>query len=57
MKTDVHFDNLNFAIAGFVAAAMDMDARIFSEKPASRNIYLPILALIQALLTAPLSIE
>jgi hypothetical protein len=29
---------LNFAIIGFVAAAMDLDTRIFAEKPASRSI-------------------
>jgi hypothetical protein len=30
---------LNFAIAGIDAAAMDLDTRIFVEKPASRRIY------------------
>jgi hypothetical protein len=48
---------LNFAIAGFDAAAMDLETRILTEKPASRSIYLRIFTLIQALLTAPRSIE
>jgi hypothetical protein len=53
----VRFDTLNFVIARFVAAAMDLDVRVFSEKLASMSIYLPIFALIQALLTAPRLIE
>jgi hypothetical protein len=57
METEVRSDTLNFAIAGLGAAAMDLDMRILAEKPASRSIYLRILTLIQALLTAPRSIE
>jgi hypothetical protein len=38
MKTEVLSDALNFAIARFVAAAMDLDTRVFAEKPASRSI-------------------
>jgi hypothetical protein len=48
---------LNFAIAGIDAAAMDLNMRIFVEKPASRSIYPRIFTLIQALLTTPRSIE
>jgi hypothetical protein len=57
MQTEVRSDTLNFTKAGFVAAAMNMNTRIFSEKPASRSIYLRIFTLIQALLTAPRLIE
>jgi hypothetical protein len=57
MGTEVCPDTLNFDIAGFDAAAMDLDTRIFAEKPASRSIYLQIFTLIQALLTAANSIE
>jgi hypothetical protein len=57
MGTDVRSDALNFTIAGFDAAIMDLDTRIFTEKPASRSIYLRIFTLIQALLTVPHSIE
>jgi hypothetical protein len=57
MGTDVRSDGLNFAIAGFDATAMDLDTRIFAEKPVSIIIYLRIFTLIQALLTAPRSIE
>jgi hypothetical protein len=52
MQAEVRSDTLNFAIAEFVAAAMNMNTRIFSENPASRSIYLPIFILIQTLLTA-----
>jgi hypothetical protein len=57
METEVRYDTLNFVIARFVAAAMDLDTRIFAEKPASISIYLQIFTLIQALLTAPRLIE
>jgi hypothetical protein len=57
MGTGVRSDVLNFTIAGFDAAAIDLDTRIFDEKPASISIYLQIFTLIQALLTAPRSIE
>jgi hypothetical protein len=43
MKIEVRFGTLKFFIAGIVAAFMDLDARRSVEKPASRNIYLPIL--------------
>jgi hypothetical protein len=39
-------NTLSFAISGFVDAAMDLDIRIFVEKPVSRSIYFPILILI-----------
>jgi hypothetical protein len=32
METEVRSNTLNFAIAGFVAAAMDLDTKIFAEK-------------------------
>jgi hypothetical protein len=48
---------LNFAIAGINAAAMDLNIRIFTEKPALRSIYHRIFRLIQDLLTAPYLIE
>jgi hypothetical protein len=57
MKTEARSNTLNFAIAGFVSAAMDLGTRISTENPASRSIYLPNFALIQALLTAVRSIE
>jgi hypothetical protein len=57
MQTEVCSDTLNFSIAEFGAATMDLDARIFAEKPASIIIYLQIFTLIQALLTAPRLIE
>jgi hypothetical protein len=57
MKMEVLFDTLNFIITGFVAAVIDLDARAFSKNLASRSICLPILALIQALLTVSRSIE
>jgi hypothetical protein len=57
METEVRFNTLNFAIAGFVAAAIDLDTIIFAEKPASGSIYLQIFTLIQALLTEPHLIE
>jgi MFS-type transporter involved in bile tolerance (Atg22 family) len=57
METEVRSDTLNFAIAGFVTAAMDPYVRTFAEKPASRNTYLPIFTLIRAFLTEMLSID
>jgi hypothetical protein len=53
MKTEVRYGTLNFFNAGFVAASMDLDARKFVEKPASRSIFLPFFTLIRALLTKP----
>jgi hypothetical protein len=46
METEVRSDTLDFAIAGFVAAAMDLDKKMFAEKPASISIYLRIFTLI-----------
>jgi hypothetical protein len=43
MKMEVRFDTLNFFNVGFVAVAMDPDARTFFEKPASRSSFLPFL--------------
>jgi hypothetical protein len=57
VKTEVNFDMLNFVNIVFLAAVMDMEARKPVEKPELRSIFLPVFALIQALLTAPLSIE
>jgi hypothetical protein len=42
---------LNFAIAGINAVAIDLDIRIFAQKPVLRSIYHQIFILIQALLT------
>jgi hypothetical protein len=46
MKTEVRFGTLNFVITGFVAAAINLDARIFAEKPESKSKYFPIFTLI-----------
>jgi hypothetical protein len=57
MKTEVRFDTLNFVNSELVVAPMYLDVRAFDEKLVLRSIYLPILALIKAHLTAPHSIE